>query len=162
MDFSCDDVQFYDTCKIEWDAGYPYVESYWTADLSIYYRENNGIGGLFFEWSGSTREYSVSQFNNKINAWDQQYAVTSTDSVRRIRSKSLGNFILDDINGNPFYVFPLDSRRDCGEENQDFNDCRSGLLSLNLTIDRNVTTPNLSELLDFPTRVIVNPGVFHE
>lgn len=115
---------------------------------------------MFFEWSRSTREYPVSQFNNKIDAWDQQYAVNGMDSVRRIRSKSFGNFKLDDFNGNPFYLFPQDSRRDCGEENQSFNDSRSGQLSLNLTIDRNVATPNLSEFLDFPTRVIVIPGVF--
>ncbi|MBK8981907.1 MAG: T9SS type A sorting domain-containing protein [Ignavibacteria bacterium] len=150
-----------DTFTVEWDWGYPFIDpvylTRWSADLSINYYDDNENPRIYFDWSGATREYPISYVNNKIVAWDQQYVLITPqpplDSVRRLRPKEFGNFILDTVNNNTFNVFPQDSRKDCGIENQNFDDNRSGMLTSNLTINKNITTRDT--LIDEPTNIVI-------
>ena len=153
---------FGDTLTVEWDAGYPHVdpifETRWSADLHLYYYEdNNNNPSIFFKWGTGIRQYPISFVNKNIVAWDQQYVLSpapSTDSVRLLRPKEFGNFILDTINNNTYNVIPQDSRVDCGLENHKFDDNRSGVLTLNLKVNKNISTRDT--LIDEPTNIVIS------
>ncbi len=139
-----------DTCTAEWDYGYSFPSQYFSGDLTIFFRDDNNNPRVTFQWSGNP-EVPITYVNKEIVAWNQ---------LGRIRrEKNYGNFIYDNSFGNTYNIFPQDSRRDCGVENQSFDDNRSGVMTQNLTIDKNVFTPGISDLFDFPTNVIVNPSV---
>jgi len=157
-----DDYKF-DTCTVEWDAGYGTLANLFKYDLVIHFRDDNSSPRLNFKWSGGTREYPITYVNKNIIAWDQQYGLIyhpplPDDSLRRLRTKEYGNFLYDSQYGNDYTILPQDSRRDCGSlENQIFEDNRSGVLTLNLTIDKNVTTRDTLE--DNPTNIVVTKKV---
>lgn len=144
-----------DTCTAEWDYGFTLAPPPFSADLSIIFRDDNNNPRVNFKWSGSIQEYPITYVNKEIVAWDQQ----NTEFQRRFRRKNYGNFIYDNSFGNTYNIFPQDSRRDCGGENQSFEDNRSGVITQNLTIDKDVFTPTIVELYDFPTFATINPLV---
>ena len=114
---------------------------------------------MSFFWSGSSAQEKFiddSCVNKKIESWVQWGT--------GIMNKNFGNFSYDSLNNNSYSILPQDSRRDCNvsgipDQNQSFTDSRSGNLTLNLTIDKNVFTPDVTEMLDFPTVITVNPEV---
>jgi|GEM_PF-1520343 len=142
-----------DTCTIEYDNGYP---NFNRPDCLIFYNNNNS-GKVSFLWGTIEKFIDDTLVNKKLESWVQWGIGTQT--------KNLGDFRYDTFNNNPYTIFPQDSRRDCNilsgvpDQNQVFEDSRSGNLTLNLTIDKNVATPNNSQLIDFPTFVSVLPEV---
>ena len=137
---TCNNYNFKDSCTIEWDAGYPYNANTWSADLLVFFEDNNNNPRIQFQWGGDTAIYDISYVNKQITAWDQQYALTSSGYLRRLRDKNYGNFIYDTQDSN-LYIIPLDSRKDCSLENQEYYDVsRNGVLTLNLTIDKTIST----------------------
>lgn len=145
----------WDTCTIEWDYGYSLNFPNFSGDLTIIFRDDLNNPRVNFKWSGSSLEYPITSSNKEIVAWNQQ----DYGGSRRRREKVYGNFIYDNSFGNTYNIFPQDSRRDCGNEVQSFEDNRSGVLTLNLTIDKDVFTPTLASFYDFPTYVTINPAV---
>ena len=165
----------FDTCTIEWDYGCAIAPPPFTADLSIFFRDNNNDPRITFQWSSGTElRIDTSFVNKKIEAW-KQYGIG-------IREKNFGNFqyIHQNIQAtfpperdyNYYILFPQDSRRDCERtlfkpdgstyftaENQNFDENRSGDLSLNLTIDKKVYTPDIYQMKDFPTLVNIKSKV---
>jgi hypothetical protein len=82
------------------------------------------------------------------------------------RSKNFGNFIFD--SNSPYNVMPVDCRRDCniisghlrqnhffpgmwGDYEYNWSDVRQGNLTMNLTINKNVSTPPTSDLFHVDT-----------
>lgn len=144
-----------DTCTVEWDYGYGLNYPNFSGDLTIIFRDDQNNPRVLFKWSGSSLEYPITSSNKEIVAWNQQ----DYGGSKRRREKVYGNFLYDNSFGNTYNIFPQDSRRDCGGEVQTFEDNRSGVLTLNMTIDKDVFTPTINSIYDFPTFVTINPAV---
>ncbi len=124
----------FDTCTIEFDAGIIH-------DLTLTFRDDqNGIGGngprITYRWANcSSQEINIADVNKTLQCWN--HCSYPTES-----GKTLGNFVYDNSHNNNYSIMPQDFRWDCGDENQDWEIVtnRTGLLTLNLTIDKNVET----------------------
>ncbi|MBL8006103.1 MAG: T9SS type A sorting domain-containing protein [Ignavibacteria bacterium] len=143
-----------DTCTIEFDYLYGLAEGF-VGDVTIGFRDDSSDPRIVFQWSGGD-ERNLRDVGRKIESWNQ-YEIG-------VREKSYGDFVYDESHDNDFTVFPQDSRRDPeSDEMSSFTDNRSGILTQNLTINKNVYTPDNVwplELYDFPTIVSVSPGAF--
>ncbi len=143
----------FDTCTVEWDAGYPFSTDsiQWSQDLSIIVRDIGGGPKVLFQWARSVNETPIADVGKKIVAWDQQY---DSQNRRLLRNKQFGSFIYNNSSNNPYNEIPLDCRIDCGLENQNTDDSkRSGYLPLNLTIDKNIFTRDT--LIDLPSSIVI-------
>jgi len=126
-----------------------------TGDLLINFY-NDSISYQFSE--GNYPVISLSIANFTIQSW-KKYGPTQNSQ------KNLGNFkyALGTIeNPNNYNIIPLDCRKDCNvltnvpDQNRDTNtlfDNRNGILSLNLTIEKDIFTRNT--LIDTITSIIV-------
>lgn len=143
-----------DTFSVEWDAAFPYRPegTPWTSDLELLFTDT-GTPNILFKWSGDSLWHELFEVGRKIVAWDQQY---SDSGFRRSRQKDYGNFRYDTVRSLTLNVFPLDSRKDCGVENHTFHDNRSGTLTSNLLIDKDIHTRDT--LIDLPTNIVIADG----
>jgi tetratricopeptide (TPR) repeat protein len=143
----------FDTCTVEWDAGYPFQTDTmnWSQDLSIIVRDIGGGPKVLFQWGNSVNETPIDDVGKRIVAWDQQY---DTQNRRLLRNKQFGSFKYDNSSNNPYTEIPLDCRTDCAPGQGTDNSNRSGLLRLNMVIDKNVFTREF--LNDAPTIIAVD------
>lgn len=141
-----------DTCLIDFDAGFP---GSLLNDLHVIYRDDTrGIGGsgsrLTFYWDNCA-EQNITSVSKYIKAWNQ--------CSGQIREKEYGEMIYSTNNGNSYTKLPQDYRIDCGTEN--FPDLPSqwgtGVLTLNLTIDKNITTRYEEERFEAPSNIVISP-----
>ena len=155
-----------DYCTIEFDASYgslnyPNLQG----DLGFNFYNNNNDPRIEFAWgSGPLRK--IRDYGRKVESWEQ-YEYGN-------RSKDFGNYITFKYsynNGqNPYNTFPLDPRLDCSLsqifhwQNQDFDLNNVGILTLNLTIEKNnaignpveITTPTVENTYGNPPITISN------
>jgi tetratricopeptide (TPR) repeat protein len=143
----------FDTCTVEWDAGYPFQTDTmnWSQDLSIIVRDIGGGPKVLFQWGNSVNETPIDDVGKRIVAWDQQY---DTQNRRLLRNKQFGSFKYDNSSNNPYTEIPLDCRTDCAPGQGTDNSNRSGLLRLNMVIDKNIFTREF--LNDAPTIIAVD------
>jgi len=143
------DQSLIDTCTIEFDAGYP---NFGNADCLIYY-DRYDDGKISFHWGGANAEEKYIDdplVDKKIESWIR-WGIG-------VMNKNYGNFSYDNYGSNPYIIFPQDSRYDCNltnipNQNQVFTDPRSAVLTLNLTIDKNISTRDT--LIDEPTNIVI-------
>jgi len=175
VEISVSAISFFDTCTIEWDIEWKNRTPPFGFDLTIYFRDDGNDPRVTFQWANGTEtRIDDASINRRIQAWVQPGNGT--------RAKEYGDFHYSvqntqlpfppDRDYNFYTIFPQDSRRDCermlfkadgttyfASEPQAFTDNRSGDLTMNLTIDKKVVTPDLSQIIDYPTRVNVNSNV---
>lgn len=153
-----------DTCIIDWDFTNGGIVHDLLLKLKIinnspqlYYSEKNRFPGV---------EYPITFVNKDIKRWQTFGPNPIYNILPGLNyipyTKILGNFIFD--NNSTFNLFPLDSRKECDEiitgnpvqdQNQDFsNNNFGGVLTLNLTIDKNISTPTSLPKND----IFVTPG----
>lgn len=127
-------------------------------DLTINFYNSNPK--VTYQFSGYP-EISLTPDSCVIRSW-KPYGQSQTSS------KNLGSFTYSNgttLTPNSYIILPQDSRRDCHilvgvpNLNQDYVDTRNGDISLNLTIKKDVSTPNYSQMIDFPTRITILPAV---
>jgi hypothetical protein len=132
-----------DTFSLEYDA--LYALDGFQGDIDIFY---NSDGSISFKWPECS-EINITNVNKVIETWNRCTGYS--------RAKNLGNFIYDTSESNPYSLIPLDPRRDCGlsgipEQNHEYGITyyyyypseiiRSGNLTLNLTVMKNISTPS--------------------
>lgn len=158
---------------IEYDAGYLPLTGNFSADLSIWFvdKTNNPQvedPRMVFNWT-NTDTQSVRVCDYKIEAWNQYENGT--------RLKEFGNFHYGDgttQTPNYYSVIPQDPRRDCvpeiypqyPDQNHLFNYLYTldginyygqsdiGKLTLNLTIEKNVSTPDYFAVQSWKSNVL--------
>jgi len=144
----------FDTCTINYDAGYPGNLS---ADIDFEFRDNTDATGsgprVVFKWGGCTEVRNISQVNRKMYAWDQ--------CSGRTRDWDPGNIIYNTTNGNNRILLPQDFRQDCPNENYPnfTGQYGTGLLTLNLTIDKDIRTRLYTyenERFEAPTQIVIS------
>jgi len=158
LEVKCDAANFFDTCTINYDAGYPGNLS---ADIQFEYRDNTDITGsgprVVFYWGGCTEMRNISQVNRKMYAWDQ--------CSGRTRNWDPGNIIYSSANGNSRTLLPQDYRNDCNtyENYPPFTGQYGiGLLTMNLTIDKDNVSTRLyyvnGERYNAPDQLVISPN----
>ncbi len=106
---------------------------------------------LFFNWTDCSEIRNISQVNRKMFAWDH--------CSGRTRDWDPGNIIYNTANGNNRCLLPQDYRIDCGTENYPDlpGQWGTGVLTLNLTIDKNITTRYEEERFEAPSNIVISP-----
>ncbi|MEO8664627.1 MAG: hypothetical protein ABI462_03945, partial [Ignavibacteria bacterium] len=129
-------------------------------DLQIFFYNDS----LVYLWGAAELRVKLTSSSYTIQNWKPLGSSQNTQ-------KNFGNFVYATgtiANPNPYTIFPQDSRRDCNvilggiNQNNVFNDARNGKLISYLSIDKNVFTPDSSQMIDFPTRVNVSEGAHLE
>jgi len=157
---------FLDSCIIEWD---------WTnnndvvQDTYLILKMVNGAPQLFYKrkpWQ-NVLEKPITFVDKYIKQW-QPYGSDFIDNPSPDPDyiplpKYFGNFTYS--GSSPYSIFPLDSRRDCdltfspnptvNIQNQNYSnsDNRNGVVTLNLTIDKNVNTST-----DYKNNIVIENG----
>jgi len=158
-------------CTIEFDHASEPAPPGFENDISIRYHDNNDSPRIMFQWNSCTIWTNVGDVNHKIEAWNQCTNPLIT------RAKTFGDFRYGNYNGNTFYnILPLDFRIDCDviplplayrdqnhfTEQYDILTNDLGVLTQNLIIEKNVTTPVEVWNFEFPSAppIQINDGVF--
>jgi len=156
--------QFIDTCIVEYDGAPTPIN-----DLTFFINENVEERSISVEysWAGTgCPARPITDAARYLKRWEPDWC---NNPPQNNRSKNYGDFIYKTDPESYYDILPQDFRQDCGtESNHDqaletLN--RTGILSLNLTIDKDIESRTLDNsqangLLGTPTQIVVSPECY--